>query len=96
MTTQELESLIAADKRGEVEERRLLTDPWASKEPGAPWFFNNFLYRLKPHEPRRMWVNEYMGGLDINCFVTPEAAHAAATRWPGWLRVVEFVEVNKP
>lgn len=97
MTTQELEALLEADKRGEVEQRAQ-GYAWGRHQPGESWDFHRCEYRIKPREPReprRMWVNEYGDDGDPTfCYRFRESADRGA----GTARTActEYVEVLKP
>ena len=62
--------------------------------PKPSWNWATFDYRIKPAEPRRLWVNQCPSGVlsDKNWFSQSEAEHSALTVGA---KQIEFVEVVK-
>ncbi len=94
-TKQKTEVMLAADRGESIEFARIASgdDSWMPcKTP--TWNWDSFVYRVKPREPRRIFVNEYDRGLGVSVALTEDDARSngGAAR----LRTIEFVEVLKP
>ena len=62
--------------------------------PKPSWNWTAFDYRVKPREPRRIWVNDYPDGREsLARYETKEEAQANAG--DDCIAQVEFVEVMK-
>ena len=71
------------------------TDVYWKDTPKPCWDWDTFDYRVKPAEPRRVWLNFYptMGGRSSVCYDSREEAAKFACYEDS--QQVEFVEVRK-
>ena len=94
---QDIDYMIAvmqAAKEGkEIQRRHLhgIDAPWIDT-PKPSWNWSTFDYRVKPAEPRRIWVNMYD---DRRGFAHPSREQANARADNYRVECVEFVEVVK-
>lgn len=95
-TTAEMIAVMQAFERLEVVQRRAISranDGWATLIPGAghQFNFNDYDYRIKPREPRVIWVNEY---IDADMAYHTSEAMARECAMPNAKRIaIKFVEV---
>ena len=101
MTTKEKAAvMLAADAGAEIESQiRQATclQTWVTNK-NPSWNWDTFNYRVKPREPRRIWVNVYGGG--VGSVVTTHKTKDAAIKCQRegqshCVEAVEFVEVVK-
>ena len=91
-------AVLTAAKEGKAIQRRHRThrdiDGFWKDVRSLHWNWADFDYRVKPAEPRRIWVNLYSSGVlsDRNWCSQSEAEHSAMT---SGTKQVEFVEVVK-
>lgn len=91
-TTAEMIAVMQAFERGEKIERRPDgRSPWVEvEEPAFNWGTSD--YRIKPREPRVIWVNEFQDG-DVAAFPVKDWA-ARVGNSPKFKRTaVKYIEV---
>jgi hypothetical protein len=97
MTTEEkVEIMLAHDAGAEVESKHVADEDKSfalDKDPYWNWWSR--IYRLKPREPRRIWVNEYEDGSKF-VHLNLDDAKAVNRAMIEQAKVTEFVEVIKP
>ena len=91
-------AVMQAAKEGKAIQRRrrnhsAIDENWRDA-PEQRWDWFTFDYRVKPVEPRRIWVNDYPDGREsLARYETKEEAQANAG--DDCIAQVEFVEVMK-
>lgn len=61
-TTAEMIAVMQAFERGEkIEIRDVDEESWGNLVVAPSWNWRHYDYRIKPREPRVIWVNEYAG-----------------------------------
>ena len=89
-------AVLQAAKEGKAIQRRHLHGidaPWIDT-PKPSWNWATFDYRVKPAEPRRVWVNTYGNRMGF-AYASREQADANADAGSYRVECVEFVEVVK-
>ncbi|WP_017907545.1 hypothetical protein [Xanthomonas sp. SHU 199] len=95
-TTAEMIEVMQAFERGdEVEIRRLGRPDWEPmiKTSIPVWNTSKFDYRIKPREPRVIWVNEYTGNGDIKFYGHADEASARGAAGHVARVAVKYIEV---
>lgn len=91
-------AVMTAAKEGKAIQRRIRAnrdiDGFWNDADRQHWNWTDFDYRVKPAEPRRIWVNLYSSGVlsDRNWCSQSEAEHSALNVGT---KQIEFVEVVK-
>ncbi len=94
MTTKQKTEVMLAEDRGElIEFSRIGSDFWMPCEDPS-WNWDSFIYRVKPREPRRIFVNEYPDRLGSSVALTEDEARINGGTSRDF-RTIEFVEVIK-
>lgn len=88
-TIEEMIEVMSAHKAGMVVQYRKPGSHWADCQLGPAWNWAEFDYRIKPREPRRIWVNCRAGGITGATWETKRLAELVADG----AETVEFVEV---
>jgi hypothetical protein len=101
MTTEQKAKIMLAHAAGaEVEGALVATfeNPSSGNwglDRNPTWDWERIIYRLKPREPRRIWVNEYEDGSKF-VHLNLDDAKAVNRAIVEQAKVTEFVEVIKP
>ncbi len=94
-TTAEMIEVMQAFERGEEVEIRWLVRPdWETMiKTSTPvvWNTSTFDYRIKPREPRVIWVNEYSDGGHVH-FTEDDALRSACAAKRTAVKYIEVIE----
>ncbi|XTQ92595.1 hypothetical protein ACQR5W_11790 [Xanthomonas sacchari] len=95
-TTAEMIAVMQAFERGEeIEVRSIPNGGWISLPRPTPLWDNSglFDYRIKPREPRVIWVNEYTGNGDIKFYGHADEASARGAAGHMARVAIKYIEV---
>ncbi|KAB7765372.1 hypothetical protein [Xanthomonas sp. LMG 12461] len=95
-TTAEMIAVMQAFERGEdIQCIRLgIVDDWVKcTTPPYKWNWVGYDYRIKPREPRVIWVNEYTGNGDIKFYGHADEASARGAAGHVARVAIKYIEV---